>query len=614
MISTQEDRKSLGRGIILFVNHKTSRCGVYEFGKNVFRCIKGSKRYKFVYVEVDSFQELMKEIVKYLPKAVIYNYMLTTMPWAYKETETEGVYFNRFFNIPCVQIGIIHAVEQFVADEATGRKKYVRTGDYNKLFDYYIAPDPTLLLKNPLVYKTGRPLIKYRNRFELPEVPSFGTIGLAKTNVSYISFIQKVQDEYDKAVIRINSPKGTFADNCFHKIKTELEGIIYKEGIKLELTRNYFTTRELLNFLAQNTANFFVYANGVRKKREARGISSSLDNALSVKRPVILSNDTMYKHVLSEVPYVDIEKNSIHEIVERGFAELEFLYNAWQPECMQWEYERIIEDIFIKIKKISLKTLIKVRWEGGGQAAGCNSWIAGLNMKEDDMTPVRNNFPICDNLREVPYNRVLDDFSRVEYQDIIEYMKQLLPNNMKPKMERANVQQAFVADTVLKLSRQFDKADILCVGCFTDTAYLILKKIGIPVIGIDTVVNYDLKTFLTRPDQKNQKYHIIFSTSVIEHVKDDEEFVRDIAEKLEDNGYFIMTCDFKDGYMPGDLKPDCDFRFYTAYDLSTRLISNMHGCKLVGGCDWKNKKNDFNDGMLEYSFASFVAQKSDRKR
>lgn len=591
------------------MNHHSSRCGVYEFGRNVFNCIKKSKKYKFIYVEVDSFQNLLKEIVKHRPRAIIYNYMLTTMEWSYGPSKEEGVFLNRFYHIPVIQIGIIHAVEQFVADEATGRKKYVHTRDYNKLFDYYIAPDPTLLLKNSLVYKTGRPLMKYKNKFPMPDIPSFGTAGLAKTNMHYIRFVEKVQDEYDEAVIKINIPKGTYGDNCFHKIKNDLEGIIYKNGIKLELTRKYFTTEELLDFLAQNTANFFVYSNGTRKRREARGISSSLDNALSVRRPVILSDDTMYKHVLSEIDNIDMDKNSIHEIVNNGFEQFENLYNAWQPECMRWEYERIVDDIFIKIKEMPIRTVVRMMWNT--QIARQNDqWIGGIKLKDDDMTPTESSFPVCYNLQGVPINRVLDDFSREAYRDIIEYMKQLLPNNMQQKIEEANVQQAFVADMVLKLSRQFDKMNILCVGCFTDTAYLILKKIGLNVVGIDPVVNYDLKTFLDRPDQRHQKYHIIFSTSVIEHVEDDEEFVRDIANKLEKNGYFVMTCDYLDDYKPGDKKPGCDFRLYTEYDLKTRLISNMPGCKLVGECDWKDKKTDYEDDTgFKYSFASFVAQK-----
>lgn len=595
---------------VLFVNHKNSRCGVYEYGRNVYRCIKESKAFDFIYVEAGSFGELLKSIKKYKPKVIIYNYMLSTMSWSYLKTPVKNVYLNRFYDIPVIQIGMIHSVEQFVADEATGRKRFVTRQDYNKLFDYYIAPDPTLLLKNPLVYKTGRPLMRYENKFPLPTVPTFATAGFAKKSLNYIAFIQKVQNEYDEAVIKINIPKGDFTEECFQQIKRQLMENVTKEGIRLEVTRNFFSTKELLDFLAQSTANFYVYANGARRKREARGISSALDNALSVRRPVIVSNDSMYKHILTELD-VDIDRHSIHEIIDGGFVKFETLYRAWQPECMLWEYERIVTDICShdRPRRRTLKEFLKSKFLRTNHRSD-NQWICDTDLRTDNMAVVENHFPLCKDLNENHFNRILNDSARAEYRNVIAYMKELLPNNMRRKIEKANVQQAFVADTVLKLLKNFDHANILCVGCYTDTAYLILKKMGIPVVGIDTVINYDLKTFLSRPDQQGKTYDIIFSTSVIEHVQDDEEFVEEIAGILNEGGYFVMTCDFKEDYRQGDRKPECDFRLYTEYDLKQRLVSHMRGCRLAGDCRWKNQKADFASGDgIKYGFASFVVKK-----
>src|SRR6185436_10719095 len=98
-------------------------------------------------------------------------------------------------------------------------------------------------------------------------------------------------------------------------------------------------------------------------------------------------------------------------------------------------------------------------------------------------------------------------------------------DEMSRKIPEANIQQAFVFETVRNLSRKFSAPRILSVGCYEDTAYLGLQKLGIAVDGIDPLLNYDLSTFLTKPGVRENKYDIIFSTSVIEHVHDDSRFV-----------------------------------------------------------------------------------------
>ena len=68
---------------------------------------------------------------------------------------------------------------------------------------------------------------------------------------------------------------------------------------------------------------------------------------------------------------------------------------------------------------------------------------------------------------------------------------------------------------------------------------------------------------MTKPNVKKQSFDIIISTSVIEHVEDDEKFIEDIAYLLKKGGYAILTCDFNDYYKKGDDIPDGDYRFYT---------------------------------------------------
>jgi SAM-dependent methyltransferase len=203
-------------------------------------------------------------------------------------------------------------------------------------------------------------------------------------------------------------------------------------------------------------------------------------------------------------------------------------------------------------------------------------------------------------------NKILTNDDRNKYFSLIEDMKIVCPEMMKRKIAGANVQQAFVVDTVLKLHKKDD--DILCVGCFEDTAYEYLRKGGMKIIGIDPEIDIDLAAF---KKTTLKKWDIIFSTSVIEHVKDDEQFITDICDLLHIGGKAILTCDFKDGWKNGDKLIGGDFRFYTCDDLNIRLgnLIKKQGCELLSQPNWIGPP-DFHLCGFDYNFATFTFVKN----
>ena len=98
------------------------------------------------------------------------------------------------------------------------------------------------------------------------------------------------------------------------------------------------------------------------------------------------------------------------------------------------------------------------------------------------------------------------------------------------------MQQAFTFNTAVRLSQEFNQPKMLAVGSFEDTAVQGLKLLNYHIDDIDPILNYDLGTFKTKPGIHTETYNIIVSTSVIEHVKDDEQFVKDIAYLLKKLG------------------------------------------------------------------------------
>lgn len=203
-------------------------------------------------------------------------------------------------------------------------------------------------------------------------------------------------------------------------------------------------------------------------------------------------------------------------------------------------------------------------------------------------------------------NTILDDEQREKYKADIDELFTLCPDMMNRKYLRANVQQGFVFNKVKELSTL--SSDILCVGSHEDTACEGLKKTGYNVTAIDPVVNMDLDTFYKKSDGK--KYDIVFSTSVIEHVPQDEPFIDQICKLLNPNGYAVLTCDFNNDYGKKAEAPVGDFRLYTKNDLLVRFdkILKENGCEMFGEINYESPP-DFNFGGCIYSFATYVFTK-----
>ncbi len=208
-------------------------------------------------------------------------------------------------------------------------------------------------------------------------------------------------------------------------------------------------------------------------------------------------------------------------------------------------------------------------------------------------------------------NILLNDTQREKYKYIIELLTELCPKLIERKIARANVQQAFVYDMVYELAiKNDDWSNFLCVGCHEDTAYEALSKKHFRIGGIDP-----LSSGMTLNDYFNfnngkKLFNIIFSTSVIEHVEDDEQFIDQICKLLYPGGTAILTCDFKEGWKPSDDKPGEDYRLYTKHDLLGRLhkILTANNCSLVGDINYEGEP-DFTYGIHKYSFATYVFRK-----
>jgi SAM-dependent methyltransferase len=605
---------------ILFISHKKTRCGVYEFGRSIADVLRQSRQHHFIHVECSSLAELRAAIVENTPDAIIYNYMPSVLPWIISQI-APGIYRNNLVSISIPQIAIIHDVTQHVADTATAYKKGLLVGrpfhSVNSFFDFYIAPDPTLLLRNPLVYKTGRLIPFYQNNNPIPSMPVIGSFGFGSRKKGFEKIVQLVQREFDEADIRFNIPAADFGDkNGAHAkaIADRCKALIYKQGIRLKVTHEFLDNQALLDFLAYNTINVFLY-----EDKSGRGLSSAVDNAMAVQRPIAVSDSVMFRHVLDTRPSVCVTKNNLKTIIKNGFVPLQKHYNEWTAENLRWEYERILNSIFTRLQSPSKQRTSIIRgmqskWRRLWSLPGTThfAWLRDSSrITQDDLSvnPSVKYSPV-QIPEEISLNRILDNTARGLYKPAIDKLKELVPKTMSGKIPEANVQQAFVLDTAYRYLACYRNPRILCVGSYEDTASMSLIKMGCPVEEIDPMVNYSLQEFITKPTTVKHSYNIIFSTSVIEHDPDDESFIKCMVDLLAPGGVAILTCDYKDGWKQGDSKPGVDVRLYTQHDLRGRLLPLMNHCSLVDEPQWDCPHPDFNYlGKYQYTFATLVVKK-----
>lgn len=584
---------------ILYVNNKCQRCGVYEFGRMVGGVLMEGRKHQFTYAECDSWEEYQSVYERENPDVVFYNYHPITMPWL------EG----KSHRVKGIQIGMVHEVHQKYADILN-----------DAIFDYHVVADPTLILRNPLVYKTGRFVPEYTGGKSINAITTIGSFGFATGNKGFERIIDQVQKEFDLAHLRLNISFSEFFDPegvSARRLAEILKNKITKKGITLSVTHEHLDEPRLLAFLAGNDVNAFFY-----DYQEERGLSSVTDWALAVDRPIVLTKSTMFRHLATTNPSIFIEDRSIREILNDQGKQLVALRQEWSKKNLIWDYERIIDNVLKRGRNTnSLFRLLK-KMPLFGRSLGVlwahfvlrvSPWISVQNKVEfsgfskEDYSPVEN--------RELIFNRILDNQMREKYKPAIDLLKRVVPETMSRKIEESTVQQAFVFDTAIRFANAIgkEKCRLLAVGAFEDTAALAIQHLGYNIDMIDPNINYDLATFLTKPNVSLGSYDVIISTSVIEHVQDDESFVRDISKLLKNMGVAILTCDFHNGYRKGKMDiPSVDFRFYTKADLTDRLMSVIPDCELLGIPQYDCDVYDFRlADRYTYTFASMVFKKKE---
>src|ERR1035441_9914843 len=250
----------------LFVNPSLAQCSIYESGRMIFECLTKSDCYTIDYVEVDESHRGIASSYDFYA----FNYHNITMDW-----------------LDTKQLGLLKAPKiTFVLEVSPGNPfVYCPRED----FDAYCVLDPTLRSPAPRVYAFPRPIEKAQS--ELISTPDdrliIGTFGFATADKGFERVVAAVNDEFERATVRINIPFAAYADES-RAYANELGArclSMVREGLEVVVTHDYLDKHELIAWCQQNTLNCFLY------HRNMPGLAATTDQAVSSGRPLAVSSN-----------------------------------------------------------------------------------------------------------------------------------------------------------------------------------------------------------------------------------------------------------------------------------------------------------------------------------
>lgn len=306
---------------VLIINHSVENCGVYQYGKRVGNILESALDTNFHYLEIDNEFDFIDELTFYEPDAIIYNYLPGTMPWL-----TESI-VDRVRSRGIVNFLLVHNV------------------GYAQFFDYYLHQDPNYV-DDDTNFSICRPLFDYTpsTSSEVSDTIKIGSFGFG-FHVKYFDEICRIVNEQlgDKKVeLRLHLTYSHFCENSndIQIIDSQCMSSITSPNIKLRMTHEFLTDIEILDFLSGNDLNIFFY----QDYSTYNGISSTIDYALSVKKPIAICRSSMFSHINDVSPSICVEDTYLMDIVSNGFGPLEEKYKLWTNDKFIDRMEKIISE------------------------------------------------------------------------------------------------------------------------------------------------------------------------------------------------------------------------------------------------------------------------------
>ena len=301
----------LHKPVVLFVNHNEPNCGVYQYFLKLVTPLIGDNWY---YIETNNEWEHDYWIKQLHPSNVVYNFYFSgvTMPW-----------------LSDAKIGIQRAQFKQYAIHHEGTI-------LNKGFDGVFHQDPTNT--DTAYINLPRPIPKYTPYPHINSIPIFGTFGFGLGGKGFDRVVRTVNEEYERAIIRMNIPYAHFGDSDGTGARWWANHCRSQAavGIDVQVTHDLLPEKDLLDWLAYNDVNCFFYDDN-----HGRGLSGTVDYALAVRKPIAMTKSEQFKHMWNDKCF--IEYNTLKTIATNGIQHLERYHTIWTTAAIKEVFESTFE-------------------------------------------------------------------------------------------------------------------------------------------------------------------------------------------------------------------------------------------------------------------------------
>jgi glycosyltransferase involved in cell wall biosynthesis len=322
-----------------FINPAQANCSIYESGRMVYGCLEESENYCLDYFSLDMFDLPLfaKEgTIKLLDEYRVVRsddpaeYDFWVFNWHFITMEPH-LSLKSISRLPGVKFSIILELEP---------------GDPLKLvhsdvFDGYIALDPTTPAVGK-IFPFPRPLEGDLCNPKLPrDVPVIGSFGFGTPGKGFELLVEAVNREFDKAIVRVNIPKGAYTASMdsihleeYSKYIESLCMKIAKPGIDVRFTNAFMSPEELVDWCADNDLNCFMYT------RRQSGLSATTDQAIMSGRPLVTGSNDTFRHIQSYIPPYPI--TTLREAIRNTVPLVRKMQQDWSRKSFGNTFEHML--------------------------------------------------------------------------------------------------------------------------------------------------------------------------------------------------------------------------------------------------------------------------------
>lgn len=292
---------------VLILNHNIENCGVYQFGKRFANLALQSKTVNFIYQEITDPIEYSEYLVRYNPTHVIYNWYPITMGWLPNDLDPKIEHYFIYHDGHVRK----YSVSKFIFFGSAGKED-------GALKDFPLEKQIIL----------PRPLFNYSGDYRKNDRVNIGSFGFGFHHKGFPELVRDINKDLKNVVINLQIPNGHFGDPDGSTAREVINQCLRENtnpSVEINISSTLLNDNDLLNFLAGNDINAFTYYTA------NEGLSSVLDYALSVKRPIAINDNMMFRHIPE--PSIRITRsNSILDILSRGTKPLEQYYEKWSTD------------------------------------------------------------------------------------------------------------------------------------------------------------------------------------------------------------------------------------------------------------------------------------------